>query len=104
MRIEILYFDSCPNHRDARVMVDRVSGELGISPEIDMLEIADNETAQRLRFLGSPTIRVDGNDIEPGADARDQFTLACRVYQHDSGFSGLPDERWLRNALTHDRA
>jgi hypothetical protein len=102
MKIEILYFESCPNYQDARVLVERVSGELGISPEIRILEITNDETAQRLRFLGSPTIRVEGNDIEPGADAHDQFMLACRVYQHDSGFSGLPDERWLRDALTHD--
>ena len=51
------------------------------------------------RFLGSPTIRVNGRDIEPGADARSEFTLACRVYRTDSGFSGQPDDRWLRDAL-----
>ena len=68
-------------------------------PEIRMVEVPDVETAERFRFLGLPTIRVDGRDIEPGADERDQFMLACRVYRPASGFSGEPDERWLRRAL-----
>ena len=99
MLIEILYFDDCPNYRDARALVDRVSDDLDVLPEIRMIGIPDPERADRLRFLGSPTIRVNGRDIEPGADTRDQFTLACRVYGTDSGLQGLPAESWLREAL-----
>ncbi len=100
MIVEILYFDGCPNYRDARALVERVSDELGIEPEIRMVEVPDTDAAERLRFLGSPTIRVDGRDVDPGADERDRFTFACRVYRHASGFSGLPDERWLRAPLS----
>ena len=100
MKVEILYFDSCPNYEEARALVERVSRELGITAEIHMLEVSDTRSVNKLRFLGSPTIRVDGHDIEPGADDRDECMLACRIYQHDSGFGGLPDERWLRDALT----
>jgi hypothetical protein len=100
MRVEILYFDGCPNYEAVRTLVERVSGELGVSPEIRMIEVPDVEAAHRERFLGSPTVRVDGRDIEPGADDREGFTLACRVYKLDSGYSGRPDERWLRNALS----
>jgi hypothetical protein len=99
MRVEILYFDGCPNYEAARTLVERVGGELGVRPEIGMIEVPDVETAHRQRFLGSPTVRVDGRDIEPGADDREEFTLACRVYRLDSGYSGQPDERWLRDAL-----
>jgi len=99
MTVEILYFIGCPNYQAARALVERVSSELGIDPEFRMVEVPDAETAERLSFLGSPTIRVDGNDVEPGADARAQFVLACRVYKLDSGISGQPDERWLRAAL-----
>lgn len=104
MNVEILYFDGCPNYQEARALVERISGEFGVEPEIRMIEIADNETAEKLRFLGSPSIRVDGHDIEPGANERDQFILACRIYKHDTGFSGLPDERWLRVALTRNKS
>jgi hypothetical protein len=84
MLVEILYFDGCPNYRAVR----------------DLVELPDVETAQRLRFLGSPSVRVDGRDVEPGADDRDEFMLACRVYMLPSGLSGQPDERWLRSALS----
>jgi len=100
MRVEILYFDGCPNYGAARALVERVSEELGVRPEIRMIEVPDVETAGRQRFLGSPTVRVDGRDIEPGADDREGFTLACRVYKLESGYSGQPDERWLRDALS----
>ena len=99
MVVEILFFEGCPNHEAARELVDRVAGELGLRPEVRLVEVPDVETAERLRFLGSPTIRVDGRDIEPGADARTEFMLACRVYRTDGGVSGRPDERWLRDVL-----
>ena len=101
MLVEILYFDGCPNYQDARTLVERVSRELDIEPEIRLVEVSDLEAAERLRFLGSPTIRVDGRDVEPGADSREMFVFACRVYRSDAGPSGLPHEDWLRNALSH---
>jgi hypothetical protein len=103
MTVEILYFDDCPNHKDAQALVERVKDELGVEGETRMVEVTDPDAAERLRFLGSPTVRVDGHDIEPGADERDQYVLACRIYKHDNGFSGLPDEHWLRDALTHGK-
>jgi hypothetical protein len=101
--VEILYFDGCPNHEPARALVERVSSELGIEPEIRVVEVPDAEAVERLRFLGSPTVRVDGRDVEPGADDRDRFMFACRVYRTDSGVGGVPARRWLRDALSNDR-
>ena len=59
----------------------------------------DPETAQKLRFLGSPTVRIAGQDVEPGAAARTDFALSCRLYRTDAGLQGQPDERWVRAAL-----
>ena len=80
-RVEILYFEGCPNHERALDVVERVAGELGLQPAIELVAVPDAEAAGRLRFLGSPTVRVDGRDVEPGAEA------------------GQPDERWVRAAL-----
>lgn len=63
-------------------------------------EVPDDEQAQRERFLGSPTIRVDGRDIEPGAAARTDYGLKCRIYQTPAGLSGLPPDEWLVDVLT----
>ena len=100
MLVEILYFDGCPNHQGARELVEKVSDQLGIAPEIRMVEVADVEAAARLRFLGSPTVRVDGRDVEPGSAERDEFMFACRVYTLGTSLAGVPDERWVRDALS----
>jgi hypothetical protein len=98
-RVEILYFEGCPNHGPVRALVERLAGELRVEPVIELVEVVDAEAAVTLRFLGSPTVRVDGVDVEPGADERREFVLSCRVYRGESGFSGQPEERWIRDAL-----
>lgn len=97
--VEILSFDGCPNQGAARDLVNRVTDEVGLPADVRLVNVPDADSAIRQRFLGSPTIRVDGRDVEPGADARDRFVLACRVYRTDRGLAGAPDEDWLRRAL-----
>ena len=98
-RVEILYFEGCPNHEPALALVERIAVELGLEPEVDLVQVPDADAATPLRFLGSPTVRVDGLDVEPGAEARDDFVFSCRVYRSEHGLSGRPDEGWIREAL-----
>ena len=100
--VEILYFDGCPNHEAAQELVERISSELGLEPELRLVNVPDEEAARRLRFLGSPTVRVGGRDVDPHADERDDYVLSCRVYRTESGFAGQPDERWIRAALERE--
>jgi hypothetical protein len=99
-RVEILYFEGCPNHEPARVLVERVASELRIEPELRLVEVTDPDAAADLRFLGSPTVRVEGVDVEPGAEARRDFALSCRIYRSAHGVAEQPEERWVREALT----
>ncbi len=98
-RVEILYFDGCPNHEPARALVERVAAELQVEPTIELVEVANPDSAADLRFLGSPTIRIEGRDVEPGADKRHEFVLSCRVYRTERGLRGQPDEAWIRETL-----
>jgi hypothetical protein len=100
-RIELLSFAGCPNHARALGLLDDVLGRLGLDAVPEVIDVPDQETATRMRFLGSPTIRVDGFDVEPGAERREDFVVACRVYRTDAGLQGLPDERRLVAALAH---
>jgi hypothetical protein len=97
--VEILYFEGCPNHEGAHALVERIATELRVDPEIVDVEVPDPDAATRLRFLGSPTVRVNGHDVEPGAGKRTDYVFACRLYRDESGSSGSPDERWVRAAL-----
>ncbi|HLY85523.1 MAG TPA: hypothetical protein VKO84_03275, partial [Gaiellaceae bacterium] len=65
--VEILYFVGCPHYEGARVLVERVSRELGVEPELRLVDVPSDEAAERLRFIGSPTVRVDGEDVDPHA-------------------------------------
>ena len=99
--VEILYFEGCPNHVPARELVERVAAEAGVDADVRLVDVETPADVARLRFLGSPTIRVDGRDVEPGADARTDYTRSCRVYRTDTGITGQPDEAWVREALTN---
>ena len=68
MTIELLYFDGCPNHEALLAHVRELVDQVEPVPDVVLRRIADDRAAQRERFLGSPTVRVDGHDIEPGAD------------------------------------
>jgi hypothetical protein len=82
------------------MIVERLARQLQIEPEIRLVEVADPDAAVELRFLGSPTVRVDGVDVEPGAEERQDFALACRIYRSEGGVAEQPDETWVRDALT----
>lgn len=98
-RVQVLFFEGCPNHEPARQLVERLAGELAIEPEIELVEVADPDAAVALRFLGSPTVRVNGVDVEPGAEERRDFAFSCRIYRGDGGASEQPAESWVRDAL-----
>jgi hypothetical protein len=97
--VEVLFIEDCPNAGAARALVERIAEELHVELDIHAIEIRARDEARERGFLGSPTIRVDGSDVEPGADRRRDFALACRVYRGSLGPSGRPDEAWVREAL-----
>jgi hypothetical protein len=96
--VELLYFKGCPNVEAARALVQRVAADVGITPDLRLVGVTPND-AERLRFLGSPSVRVNGRDVEPGADERTTFVFACRVYETPLGLSGQPAREWVRAAL-----
>ena len=99
MRIEVLYFDGCPNYEALLPRLREILARTGVSAEIDLRRIASYEAAQRERFLGSPTVRINGRDIEPDAERRTDYGLKCRLYRAPTGLSGQPEEELLQAAL-----
>src|SRR5207248_2823823 len=97
--VEILYFDGCPNHEPAHALVTKIARELSLDPELRLVRVVDHRDAERLRFLGSPTIRVDGIDVDPNTTNRDGYALSCRIFTTASGAAGQPEEGWIRDAL-----
>jgi hypothetical protein len=98
MRVEVLYFDRCPTYETATKTLRAVLAEVGVDAEIDLIAVNSDEEAQRLRFTGSPTIRVDGRDLFPALE-REDWRLGCRVYATPEGLKGSPTAEMLRAAL-----
>jgi hypothetical protein len=99
VRIELLYFDGCPSHESLLPRLREILASTGIVDAIELRRITDDEQAQRECFLGSPTVRVEGQDIEPDAAQRTDFGMKCRLYRSENGLSGQPPEAWLLAAL-----
>jgi hypothetical protein len=99
MTVELLWWEGCPSHPEALADLERILREEGIAAEVRRVEIEDDEQARRERFPGSPTIRIDGEDIVPPGDG-EPFSLTCRVYRlRDGRVSPKPDPEDLRDAL-----
>jgi hypothetical protein len=73
--------------------------EKGISGVLDDIDATDPDVAAKHRFPGSPTIRVNGKDIEPGFQDPGDYTPRCRLYLVDAAFQGAPARRWIEDAL-----
>lgn len=99
MKVELLYFDGCPNRDALLPRLRELVAREGSPAEIDLHRITDDDAAQSERFLGSPTVRVNGRDIEPGAERRTDYGMKCRLYHTPTGLSGQPQDEWLRAAL-----
>ena len=98
MHVELLYWDGCPSHPQALAELRRALTELGLDPEaIEVREIATDDAADAERFTGSPTIRIDGADVQ---ETDEPTGLTCRVYhRRDGRVSPVPDPDDLRDAL-----
>jgi hypothetical protein len=99
MKIELLFWAGCPSHPKALTDLREAMGELGLDPSAVLVsEVRDEADAERERFVGSPTIRIDGRDIEPAEG--EPYNLNCRVYhRRDGRISATPDPADVREAL-----
>jgi len=95
MRIEILYVPGCPNYQPTVEQVERVLSSESLEAEIRSTAVRTDAEARELMFPGSPTIRVNGEDIEPRETSVP--SLACRLYENRSG---IPSEELLRIAIS----
>ena len=95
LTIEVLYLEGCPNYPPTLALVREVVAELGIPTCVIPVEVIDSADAERRLFLGSPTVRVNGVDIEPAARDRIDYAWGCRRY----GDAGVPPRGMIAAAI-----
>ncbi len=99
MRIEILTFDGCPN---AKLTIERVENALrsaGVNAEVSQLEVDTPELARKMRFLGSPTVRINGLDVVDGDELDRSYGLMCRTYRSGENVDGAPSIDVITQAI-----
>ena len=100
MRVELLWWEGCPSYPEAIAEVRELMREEGLDADaLELREIETEEQAASERFPGSPTIRIDGEDIMPPGEG-EPHSLTCRVYRlRDGRYSPTPDPADVRAAL-----
>lgn len=103
MKVELLYFDGCPSHDAFLPRLHELLAQAEVDVAVQQRRVESDEAAMRERFLGSPTLRVNGADVDLGAGDRTYYGLQCRLYPTGKGLRGAPPDEWVLNALQHAR-
>ena len=99
MLIEILTFQGCPHADATRDLVRQAMRLERVDAALDFIDVDSSEVAQHMRFLGSPSVRVDGEDVELSANHRTGYGLMCRTYSYGAGAFGTPSIEMIRAAI-----
>lgn len=95
MKIDVLYFEGCPNHVPTVQRVKEVVDQLGIVAEVNKVEVTQHDDPAALKFIGSPTVLVAGQDIDPGQRDGANYGFCCRTFDG----AGVPSVQMLARAL-----
>ncbi len=99
MKIEVFYFEGCPHHLPAVERVRGVLSEMGIAETVIEVAVSGPAMARQIGFLGSPSVRVDGVDVEPAARGSDQVGFGCRTCVHRGVREGMPSPELIRSVF-----
>jgi hypothetical protein len=95
--VELLYWEGCPSHPEALELLREIAPDI----DVELREVTTQAEAEELGFPGSPTIRVEGRDIDPAGAALARPALTCRIYHLPDGrISPVPSREQLEAALS----
>ncbi|EWT07039.1 alkylmercury lyase [Intrasporangium chromatireducens Q5-1] len=98
MRIQLLYFEGCPNWQLADARLREALDTVASAAKVERVLISTPEEAQAWAFRGSPSVLIDGRD--PFADERDPIGLSCRLYRTAVAVEGSPTVEQLVKVLS----
>lgn len=100
LKIDFLYWEECPSHGIALERLETALRQEKIQAEVKKVEILTEDDARRWSFSGSPTIRINGEDIDPEGARAQRVGLNCRIYHTPEGrVSPTPTEEMIRKAI-----
>ena len=100
MRVDVLCFDGCPSYAALMPRLHQLVADAGLPRDaVTLVRVESLEDAEAQRFLGSPTVRIDGVDVDPAASDRRDFGLKCRIYRADGQQLQTPPDAWIAARL-----
>lgn len=100
MRLQFLYFEGCPSYKEGLENLKKALKELGLPEDFEMINVDTDEKARQYNFIGSPTIRINGKDLDTRAEkARVTGYKGCRIYQTPQGLKGAPTVEMIKEAI-----
>lgn len=100
MQIQFLYFSGCPSYQQGLENLKQALKEMDLAEDFEMINIDSDENAREFQFIGSPTIRINGFDLD--ANARDKEVTGykgCRIYQTEKGIQGSPTIEMIKKFI-----
>ena len=97
--VEVLYSSGCPNHERWLPHLHALLQSAGVREPLQLVAVETHAAARNHRFLGSPSLRIDGTDVESGAWQRTDFGLKCRLYATTDGLVGVAPNEWVLAAV-----
>jgi hypothetical protein len=95
-KIEFYYFEGCPSYKRALDHLKEIINEENIKADLKLVRVESPEDAQKVGFQGSPSIKIDGQDME-GRESDVSFT--CRIYNIDGALTGIPSKEYIRKKV-----
>lgn len=102
MKVEVLSVQDCPTHAAAVKLVSEILCSERIAADVHEILVLDHNMATALRFRGSPTIRINGRDVDEKLAGADKASLSCRFYEGSERI-GLPPAELVRQAIIRAR-
>ena len=100
LTIDFLYYDDCPHYPEALDVLKEVLSEEHIETDVNMIRVANVDEAQQLKFVGSPTIRINGEDVEPEIEQHTDYHGHCRMYLYRGQLFSWPPKEMLQDACS----
>lgn len=102
VKVQVLAFAGCPNVDETLSNLHEATEREGVGASISRIEVDTPELALAMRFLGSPTVRINGFDVESEANLRTEYGLMCRTYRSGAHTLGAPPVAMIREAIRRD--
>ncbi len=94
MKIELLYFEGCPSWQNALANLQTALRDEKLDIPVNLVLVKSNDKAEGRKFLGSPSIQLNGMDLWP--EERENYAMSCRIYATNEGLKRWPSVEMFR--------